>query len=81
MHHVVLMYMSWSATLYSWARTAVGILLWFWVVSGALFGLRFLAFVLLDKNTGSSALAAASSLIQFPIDRFEDNSRVDAKHE
>jgi hypothetical protein len=75
------MYMSWSATLYSWARTAVGILLWFWVVSGALFGLRFLAFVLLDKNTGSSALAAASSLIQFPIDRFEDNSRVDAKHE
>ncbi len=61
MHEVIVWYSSWSATMYSWARTAVGILLWFWVVSGAIFGLRFLAFVLLDRNSQSSQLAVVST--------------------
>jgi hypothetical protein len=61
MHELVTAYVSWSATLYSWARTAVGILLWFWVVSGAIFVLRFLAFVLMDRNSDGSALAGASA--------------------
>ncbi len=61
MHELVTMYASWSATMYSWARIAVGILLWFWVVSGAVFVLRFLAFVLMDRNSDGSALAAVSA--------------------
>lgn len=81
MHQFVELYMSWSATLYSWARTAVGILLWFWVVSGALFTLRFLAFILMDRHSGSSALAAASAVSPFPIDGFEDESRLNSPQE
>ncbi len=79
MHHLVELYLSWSAILYGWARTAVGILLWFWVVSGAIFVLRFLAFMLMDSNSESSALAAA--VIPFPIDRFKDESRLNSPPE
>ncbi len=79
MHHLAEMYVSWSATLYAWARTAVGILLWFWVVSGAIFVLRFLAFMLMDRNSETSALASASN--PFPIDRFNDESRLDSVQE
>src|SRR5271154_673351 len=75
MHELVALYSGWSGTLYSWARTIVGIVLWFWVVSGAIFALRFLAFVLLDKNSGSSRLAAAvSAPIPFPLDPMKDKS-------
>ena len=74
MHGLLEWYSSWSATLYSWARTVVGIVLWFWVVSGAIFALRFLAFVLLDRNSGSSRLAAAAAPIPFPVDRIKDES-------
>ena len=42
MYHSVEFYLSWSGTLHMWARSAVEILLWFWVVSGAIFVLRFL---------------------------------------
>jgi len=48
--------------------------LWFWVVSGAIFALRFLAFVLLDKNSGSSRLAAAATPTPFSVDRIKNNS-------
>jgi uncharacterized membrane protein len=61
MHQLVELYVSWSSTLYSWARTAVGILLWFWVVSGAIFVFRFLTFVLMDRSNDTSALAAVSA--------------------
>ena len=81
MHELVAMYSSWSATLFSWARAAVGILLWFWVVSGAIFALRFLAFMLMDRNSGSSGLVAASTPIQFPADRFKEQSRLDPSRE
>jgi uncharacterized membrane protein len=81
MHQFVELYLSWSATLYSWARTAVGILLWFWVVSGALFTLRFLVFMLMDRHSGSSRLAAVSAVIPFPIDRFKDESRLNSPQE
>ena len=81
MHQLAELYMSWSAALYSWARIAVGTLLWFWVISGALFVLRFLAFMLMDKNTGSSALAAVSANAPFPIDRFKDQARLNSSHE
>jgi hypothetical protein len=81
MHHLVEMYVSWSATLFSWARTAVGILLWFWVVSGAIFVLRFLAFVLMDRNSEASALAAVSASNPFPIDRFHEETRLDSVKE
>ena len=76
MHHLVEWYLSWSGTLYVWARTAVGILLWFWVVSGAMFVLRFLAFMLMERNSESTALAAA--VTPFPIDRFKDESRLNS---
>ncbi|WP_114209820.1 hypothetical protein [Acidisarcina polymorpha] len=66
---------NWSVTLYAWARAAVGIVLWFWVISGAVFCLRFLAFVLLDRNSRSSKFAAASNLVSFPMDQFDDKSR------
>jgi hypothetical protein len=79
MHQLVEMYASWSATLYAWARTAVGILLWFWVVSGAIFVLRFLAFMLMDRNSETAALAAASN--PFPIDRFNNKSGPDSGQE
>jgi len=75
MQQVVALYSSWSATLFSWLCTAVVVLLWFWVVSGALFALRFLAFFLLEENGRSSSLAAASSVLQFPMDHFENESR------
>jgi len=81
MHEIVEMYSSWSATLHSWARTAVGILLWFWVVSGAIFVLRFLAFVLMDRNSEASALAAVSASNPFPIDRFHEETRLDSTKE
>jgi len=81
MHQLVEMYVSWSATLYSWGRTAVGILLWFWVVSGAIFVLRFLAFVLMDRNSEASALAAVSASNPFPIDRFHEETRLDSVKE
>ncbi len=81
MHQIVEMYASWSATLYAWARTAVGILLWFWVVSGAIFVLRFLAFVLMDRNSDASALAAISASSPYPIDGFNDENRLDSVQE
>jgi hypothetical protein len=81
MHQLVELYMSWSATLYAWARTAVGILLWFWVVSGAVFVLRLLAFVLMDRGGESSALAAVSASNPFPMDRFHDDVRLDSLEE
>jgi hypothetical protein len=77
MHQLVEMYVSWSATLYAWARTAVGILLWFWVISGAIFVLRFLAFVLMDGNSEASALAAGSASTAFPVERFHEETRLD----
>jgi hypothetical protein len=80
MHEVAVWFSGWSATLYSWSRTAVGIVLWFWVVSGVVFGLRFLAFVLLDKNSGSSSLVA-STIVPFPMDGFHGNSRTDSPQE
>jgi hypothetical protein len=79
MHQLVEMYVGWSAILYTWARTAVGILLWFWVISGAIFVLRFLTFMLMDRNSETSALAAASN--HFSIDRFNDKSRLDSGQE
>jgi hypothetical protein len=81
MHQLVEMYANWSATLYAWARTAVGILLWFWVVSGAIFVLRFLAFMLMDRNSDASALAAASASSPYPIDGFNDENRLDSVQE
>jgi hypothetical protein len=74
MHEVVALYSSWSSTLYSWACTAIVVLLWFWVVSGALFALRFLAFFLLEGNGRPTPLAAGSEVIQFPIDRFKHDT-------
>ena len=78
MHQLIEMYANWSATLYAWARTAVGILLWFWVVSGAIFVLRFVAFILMDKNSSASALAAFSASNPYPIDSFNDENRLDS---
>jgi hypothetical protein len=57
MYHSVEFYLSWSGTLHMWARSAVEILLWFWVVSGAIFVLRFLVFVLTEQSIGPSVLA------------------------
>ncbi len=81
MHQLIEIYASWSGTLYVWARTAVGILLWFWVVSGAIFVLRFLAFMLMDRNSEGSALAAVSVSNPYPIDRFNDENRLDSVQE
>ncbi len=81
MHELVSLYLSWSGTLYVWARTAVGILLWFWVVSGALFALRFLAYMLMDRNNGGSPLVAASARMPFSIVRFRGKSRLDSSQE
>jgi hypothetical protein len=81
MHQIVEMSASWSATLYAWARTAVGILLWFWVVSGAIFVLRFLTFMLMDRNNDASALAAVSASNSYPIDSFNDETRLDSSQE
>jgi hypothetical protein len=74
MHQLFVWYSVWSPAIYSWARTAVGIVLWFWVLSGAVFALRFLAFVLLDKSKGRSPLAASSAVLHFPPDHFEGGS-------
>jgi hypothetical protein len=74
-HELIAVYSSWSASLYGWARTVVGIVLWFWVVSGAIFGLRFLAFVLLENQSKSAPLAAASAHTPFVIERFKEDSR------
>jgi hypothetical protein len=81
MHELVHLYTSWSATMYSWARTAVGILLWFWVVSGAVFVLRFLAFVLMDKGSETSKFAAVSAPNPFPVDTFHESTRGDGSQE
>jgi hypothetical protein len=81
MHSLIETYGIWSATLYGWARIAVGILLWFWVVTGALFALRFLAFMLMDKNDEASALAGVSTSNPFPLDRFHDETRLDSVKE
>jgi hypothetical protein len=81
MHQLIEIYASWSGTLYVWGRTAVGILLWFWVVSGAIFVLRFLAFMLMDKSGDASALAAVSASTPYPIDSFKDESRLDSVQE
>jgi hypothetical protein len=74
MHEISVWFSSWSATLYVWARTAVGIVLWFWVISGAIFLLRFLAFVLLDKHAGSPPLTATPTLVPFQMDGFNTSS-------
>jgi hypothetical protein len=76
MLEVAASYSSWSATLFSWSCTAVVVLLWFWVVSGVLFALRFLAYFLLEENGKSTPLAAAS-VLQFPMDHFENEGRRD----
>jgi len=81
MHELFASHSSWFATLYSLGRTVVGIVLWFWVISGAIFALRFLAFVLLDRNSGSSRLATASSPIPFPIDPIKEKSRHESTQE
>jgi hypothetical protein len=81
MHQLIEIYASWSATLYNWARTAVGILLWFWVVSGAIFVLRFLAFVLMDRGSEASALAGVSASNPFPIDSFHQENHLDSVKE
>jgi uncharacterized membrane protein len=81
MHQLVEMYANWSATLYAWARTAIGILLWFWVVSGAIFVLRFLAFMLMDRNGDASTLAAVSASSRYSIDGFNDETRLDSVQE
>jgi hypothetical protein len=81
MHQLMETYASWSATLYAWARTAVGTLLWFWVISGAIFVLRFLAFMLMDRNREASALAAASASNPYSMDRFNDKTRLDSSKE
>jgi hypothetical protein len=81
MHELLALYSGWSASLYSGARTVVGIVLWFWVVSGAIFGLRFLAFVLLEKHSGSTTLASASSSMPFTIERFKKDSHADSAQE
>jgi hypothetical protein len=80
MHDLSVLLSSWSGTLYMWGRTAVGILLWFWVISGAIFALRFLAFMLMEKNDGSQ-LATASAVTPFPIDRFKEDSRLNSSEE
>ncbi len=81
MHEVVAWFASWYPALHVWARAVVGIILWFWVVSGAIFVLRFLAFVLLDKNGAPQPLAAASNLVHFPIDRFHGDKSADLSKE
>lgn len=74
MHEVFALYSSWSVSLYGWARTLVGIVLWFWVVSGAIFGVRFLAFVLTENHSGSAPLAAGSSHVPFALERYPKGS-------
>lgn len=81
MHEMFAWHSSWSIALYSWARTLVGIVLWFWVVSGAIFALRYLVFVLPERNGGSPPLRAASVRIPFPIDRFKEKSRYESSQE
>jgi hypothetical protein len=81
MHQLVEVYASWSATLYSWARTAIGTLLWFWVVSGAIFVLRFLAFMLMDRNRDASSLAVVSASSPYPMDSFNSETRLDSSQE
>jgi hypothetical protein len=80
-HELLATYSSWSSSLYVWTRTVVGIVLWFWVVSGAIFGIRFLAFVLLDKNTGSVPLATGSAHMPFLMERFKEDSHANSSNE
>jgi hypothetical protein len=81
MHEVVSLYFSWSASLYVWARTVVGIVLWFWVVSGAIFGLRFLVFVLLENQNAPSALAAGSGNMPFAMKSYQEDPRANSTQE
>ncbi len=74
MHELFAWYSVWSPTFYAWARTAVGIVLWFWVLSGAVFALRFLAYVILDGSKRRSPLAATSAVLHFPPDHFDSKS-------
>jgi hypothetical protein len=74
-HELIALCSSWSASLYGWARTLIGIVLWFWVVSGAIFGVRFLAFVLTENHNGSSPLAAGSAHLPFVLERYSKGSR------
>ena len=67
MHHIFTSHINWPVALYDIGKGAVDILLWFWMISGAVFGLRFLAYFLLDKDSGHRSLAAAHTLIPFPI--------------
>ena len=81
MHELSLWYSSWSGTLYSWARTAVGIVLWFWVVSGAVFALRFVLFLFLEKHGAARSLTPSAAL-PFSMDGFrQDQSRLDSTEE
>ena len=82
MHEVFAFYTNVPAIFYDLGMDAVTILLWFWVISGALFGLRFLAYFLLDrKSAPQRPLAAAATLIQFPIERFRKKHRGDESAE
>lgn len=81
MHELVALYSSWSASLYGWARTVVGIVLWFWVVSGAIFGVRFLAFVLTERHARSAPLAAGPSNAPFGLERYPEDSRFKSPRE
>jgi hypothetical protein len=74
MHEVAVWFAGWYPTLLVGARAVVGIVLWFWVVSGAIFALRFSAFVLLERNAATPPLAAAPNLVPFPADRFNRNA-------
>ena len=76
MHELSVWYRGWSGSLYSWARTLIEIVLWFWVVSGTIFALRFLAFVLPERKSRSTAPPLASVRIPYPIDRFKGKSRL-----
>ena len=75
MHELVVVSATLAENMFGWARTAIAVLLWFWVISGALFGLRFFAFMLIDRRHNASPLQVASSLIPFPGQSFEEQSR------
>ena len=80
MHEVLVSYTNLSAAVYNFARGAVGVLLWFWMISGATFGLRFLAYLLLDKESSQRPLVAAATLIPFPIERFDRSGNQGPSH-
>ena len=81
MHEILVLSATLTGNLLGWARTAVGLLLWFWVISGAIFGLRFLVFMYIDRRHSVSVLPAPPSLIPFPGQRFEDQQGPEGSRE